>query len=171
MKTIRPLSVALAICCISGCNDKIAPWTAASAPQSGAATPAVGQWIAPASPIHSTHCSLDAVNDQSANPPATLDSGAPVSFSGWVATVDLKNPRRFTLVLDGMQQDIAIGADTSQPRYDVARALGSNALAYAGFRIELPAHAIPAGSYRVVLAHRGGAGDVVCTTPTTLTVR
>lgn len=171
MNTIRLLSAALAICCVPGCNDKIAPWTAASSPQSDAGAPKVGQWIAAVSPIRSTRCSLDAVNDHLAGKLATVDSGSPTNFSGWVATVDLKNPLQFTMVLDGQPRDIAISAATSQPRYDVARALGSNALTYAGFRIELPSNALQPGTYRVSIAHRGATGDVTCATPTTLTVR
>jgi hypothetical protein len=170
MNTLRTLSAALAICCVAGCNDKIAPWTAASAPQAGAGAPVVGPWIAAASPLRSTHCSLDAINDQAAGQ-VTVDSGSPASFSGWLATVDLKNPGQFTLVLDGQQRDVAIRAATSQPRYDVAKALGSNALAYAGFRVELPARALPPGTYRVSLAHHGASGDAICATTTNLTVR
>jgi hypothetical protein len=168
--TLRALSAVLVICGLSGCNDKIAPWTAASAPQSETAAPLVEPWTAAPSPIRSTHCSLDAINDQAAGQ-VTVGSGAPASFSGWVATMDLKNPGRFTLVLDGQQRDFAIEAATSQPRYDVAKALGSNALAYAGFRIELPAHALQPGTYRVSIAHHGATGDAICATTTTLTVR
>lgn len=169
MNTLRLMFAALALCCVPGCSDKIAPWTAASVPQPDAGAPVVGQWIAAASPIRSTHCSLDAINDQAAGQ-VTIDAGSPASFSGWVATFDLKNPGQFTLVLEG-QRDIAIRAATSERRFDVAKALGSNALAYAGFRIELPSNAIPPGTYRVSIAHRGAAGDAICATATTLTVR
>jgi hypothetical protein len=170
MKTRHALPLALALGCLGACDDKIAPWSEASSPQGDPQAPTIGPWVAPAAPIASTRCSLDTVNDLPVAPVTPLDVDNPMSFEGWVATVDLRNPGQFSLVLRGTR-DIAVAAVTSVARYDVARAVGSNALTYAGYRIELAPRSIAPGSYRVAIAHHDKAGDVVCTVPVTLLAR
>lgn len=186
---IKNLSLGLSIgACllVAACSDKTpeadapgAPVTpAATAPSSStdgaiAAAPAgvVTPWTGDlAAATAEPHCALDALNGTVAtNGKLTVAAGQPAVIEGWVATSDMRSAPAFSLVLDGAT-DYQIAGSTGVSRDDVAKAYSSDQLATAGFRLDLQSLSVPAGDYKLVLAHQENGAWMSCETNHVLTV-
>ncbi|MBJ6978550.1 hypothetical protein [Luteimonas sp. MC1895] len=95
------------------------------------------------------HCALDAINGGSPQAVALPATGSAL-FGGWVADAALQVPADALFVLRGATASFAapLSAGSTQ-RPDVAQALGSEALAGAGFDLLLALDGLPAGSYEL----------------------
>jgi hypothetical protein len=182
-----PIALALGACfSLSACSDQTpeaptpattASGTAAPAATPGAATAAPGPstlspWTGDLSAAQPSQlCALDAMNGAVAvQGRFELPTAQPTTLEGWVATSDLHAPSGFSVVLDG-SSDFQITGVTGNPRDDVAKAYGTDQLATAGFKLELPSLAVPAGEYKVLIAHEEGATWVSCDTNAVLSVK
>ena len=181
------LSLALSVgACLglAACSDKTpeaeAPTTAAApatpaAPAANGAAAPVAASVAPwtgdlAAATAEPHCALDIVNGApAADGKFTLAAGGAAVFEGWVATSDMHSAPAFSLVLDGAS-DYQIAGSTGTPRDDVAKAYSTDTLANAGFRLEVQSLSIPAGEYKLVLAHQENGAWMACQTNDVLTV-
>jgi hypothetical protein len=131
----------------------ISPWTTRAA---GAAT--------------SDLCSLDAINGVGAiNTVFSADAGQPLTFEGWAASADKRDPGNISIVLQG-PPDFQIAGSTGVSRGDVASAYGSG-VANVGFKVPVPTLNIPAGKYAVLIAGVGGTPGFTCNTKTILVVK
>jgi hypothetical protein len=116
------------------------------------------------------HCALDVLNGSPAvDGKLTLPTGDAARFEGWVATSDMHSAPTFSLVLDGAT-DYQLTGSTGVARDDVAKALSTDQLANAGFRIDVPSLAIPVGDYKLVLVHQENGAWMSCETNQVLAV-
>lgn len=116
-------------------------------------------------------CALDAVNGQKAvNGSFDVESGHPVAFEGWVSTPNLHNPRSVSIVLHGTS-NFAVESSTGIERGDVAQAYKTRDLMDSGYKAELAALSIPAGSYAVSLVYEENAAKFACDTRSSVIVK
>lgn len=181
MPNLALRSAILAACfTAAACTDEHATTPAAPAVESGSPAAAAPE-LAPAPTLSarttsleglsvSPFCALDYVNGVlAADGSFAATSGQPITFDGWVATLYLKNPGTFKIILDG-QSDFEIAHVTGVARKDVADAHQSADLEHAGFRTELPALDVPAGQYAVMLGHESEGDAFACKTNLSLIV-
>lgn len=166
---------------LSACNDKAPEIDSGNSQPAAQATtteptapaaPALTAWSGDlAQALKTELCALDSVNGAVAvDGRFELPLNQPAVFEGWVSTSDLKRPESFKIVLDG-DSDFEVTGATGLPRDDVAKAYGTDALATAGFKVELPALDIPAGDYAVTLVHEDAGHAVACVRDFTLSAR
>jgi hypothetical protein len=107
-------------------------------------------------------CAVDAVNGKKVvNGSFEVESGQPVAFEGWVSTSDLHNPGSISIIFHGTSS-FAIESNTGIKREDVAHAYKTDDLMNSGYKIDLAALSIPAGSYVVSLVHEETGVKFVC---------
>ena len=167
---------------LAACSDKSpepAPGPTQPAPDAApaVATPtdvqaALGPWTGDFSEaVKIELCALDSINGAVAiDGRFEAPANQPAVFEGWASTPNLEPAKTFTLVLDG-QSDFAVTGSTGIPREDVAKAYSKPALANAGFRVEVPALALPAGDYGITLVYEDNGQPVACSARLTLTAR
>lgn len=116
-------------------------------------------------------CALDAVNGQKAvNGSFDVESGHPVAFEGWVSTPDLHNPGSVSIVLHGTS-NFAVKSSTGVERGDVAQAYKTHDLMDSGYKAELAALSVPAGSYAVSLVYEEKGAKFACDTGSSVIVK
>lgn len=178
--TCLSLSLSLAL---AGCTDKASEADAPAATASQTPAPAAPSATAAGSTLSawtgdltggmtSQMCALDAMNGAKATAGRFESPTAqPATMEGWVASSDMHAPAALSVVLDG-PSDFQITGTTGVSRADVAKAYNAENLATAGFKIELAGLAVPAGEYKVLIAHQEGGGAwVSCDTNTVLSVK
>lgn len=115
-------------------------------------------------------CALDAVNGQKAvNGFFDVASNQPVAFEGWISTSDLRNPGSFSIVLRGAS-NFGLKSNTGFERSDVAQAYKTSNLMNAGYKAELSALSVPAGSYSVFLVHEEKGTRFACDSKLSVTI-
>jgi hypothetical protein len=186
-KTLATAILLGACLSLAACSDKTpeagapaadasaAATPAAPAPAADAAAPAPGASLSPwtgnlASAQPDQHCALDALNGAVATDGKFASpAGQAAVLDGWVSTTDMHPASPFTLVFDGAS-DFQVTGTTGVARDDVAKAYSTDQLATAGFRLEVPALSLPAGDYKLVLAHEENGAWISCETNEVLTV-
>ena len=154
---LAPALLAAAVLAACGGDEPVgAPPAAlpAAADHAGAAAPAQAavraETFTPAAdaPV-AGHCALDAINGGSPQAAALPATGSAL-FGGWVSDAALQVPADALFVLRGATASFAAPLSAgSTRRPDVAQALGSEALAGAGFDLLLALDGLPAGSYEL----------------------
>lgn len=160
-KMILMAPALVAALCIAGCGAETATDTtvpaaaepAVPAPAAGAvdasqATAADYAMVAGAPTAG--HCALDATNGMP-GPTVTAPAGSRVMFAGWAATNDKQPPMDALFVLANGTDSHAVPLVAGAHRPDVAAALGSEALAHAGYNLDVDLGNVPAGSYDLVI--------------------
>lgn len=183
-----PIVLVLGTCfSLSACTDKAPEAETPATTASDTAAPAATPGAAAAAPAGSTlsawtvdltagmtsqMCALDAMNGAIAQAGRfELPAAQPATLEGWVASSDMHAPAALSVVLDG-SSDFQITGATGVSREDVAKAYNAENLAAAGFKLELAGLAVPAGDYKVLIAHQEGGGAwVSCDTNTVLSVK
>lgn len=147
----------------AGCQDKMAPWTAASTPVSafqGAQDVSFAPMDMPGASARA-QCAADAVDGAPVMPGLSRSRGEVLALEGWVATSLLRDPGQFSVVLDG-ERDFGGRLETNVARPDVAATLKSPLLANAGFRVHLKLD-VPPGRYALAYLLQGEGGPEACT--------
>ncbi len=108
-------------------------------------------------------CSVDQVSGSQVTDSASIKKGADVTVMGWSSDEKLNTPAQVTLVLEGAQMYGAT-IPTGLPRPDVAKALGSEALANSGFAASIDISAAAPGDYKVMLLVQASDGSQLCDT-------
>jgi hypothetical protein len=186
MRKTLLIAVASAACfSLSACSDTApsAPPTAASAAPAPAASPgnapaaAGGSTLLPwtddlaAAGTPNQMCALDLINDAKAvDGRFEISAGQAATLEGWVASTDMQAPPRVSVVLDGAS-DFQITGVTGVSRDDVAQAYHANNLANSGFKLDVASLAIPAGEYKILIAHQEGGAWVACKSNMVLAVK
>lgn len=145
---------------VAGCGADAPPAPAADAVPAPAADAATAASVPPANDAVASayeiptgmaaggHCALDAVNGTRAEV-VTVAAGGPVMFGGWVADSGMQVPGNALLVLGNGADSYAAPLVAGAPRPDVAQALGSEALANAGFNLQADLSAVAPGRYEL----------------------
>ena len=188
IRKMLPFALAVgALVSLTACSNKDSAADAPATATSTAPAPAVSAGTASAAAAGSTlspwtgdlaaagtpnqMCALDAVNGTKAvGGRFELPAGQAATFDGWVAGTDMQAPPTLSIVLDGAS-DFQITGVTGVSRDDVAKAYHADHLANAGFRVEAASLAIPAGDYKVMIAHLEGGAWVACESNTVLAVK
>ncbi|MEN1929604.1 hypothetical protein WCE37_11500 [Luteimonas sp. MJ250] len=150
MKKMILMAPAIAAVLIAGCGAD--PQTSADTapPAAAAAVPAVDVVPAPyamaADAPTSGYCALDSANGQRGEV-VTLPGSDVAVFGGWAADAEKQVPEGALFVFGNGADSHAVPLVAGANRPDVAAALGSEALAQAGFNLRLDLAGIPAGSY------------------------
>jgi hypothetical protein len=139
-----------------------------------------GPQLVPAVPLDSTvievadrtpdTCVLEAINGLPMAAATDVRSGSAINLSGWVLASDSKAPAAFALVLVGTTA-YRLEAATGIRRPDVAKSVGSDEAATAGFSINVGLRDLATGSYPIMTLVRGPRGNEVCDTRRRLVVR
>jgi len=116
-------------------------------------------------------CTLERINGEKAikGQPVVVAQGGTVTFNGWISDPQLQLPNGFMIVLSG-DVTYALNATAGQKRQDVAKALNSEALLNAGFRVKEPLGMIVPGTYTVILLQEKDGVFSRCTTPGSISV-
>jgi hypothetical protein len=167
MKPFKTIGLIASIALLCGCNrsgesaDTSSPApgaTAAHAPHSFAAVapPARGALEVP--------CSIDKINAQpAAGRVVNVEAGRDIRLTGWISDSAKQVPTKFTIVLSGPATYGVDGvAGISRP--DVARALGSPALAKSGFNVSATLGSVAVGKYAVHIIEDANGKPARCTT-------
>lgn len=167
---LLPAFAAVALLAACGGDDTLgappaAPATAAPSQPPVAVVHAADYTLAADAPA-AGHCALDAINGGGTQGVVLPASGHAV-FGGWIANAALDVPTDAMFVLRGDQGSLAAPLDARWDRPDVAQALGSEALANAGFNLQLSLDGVPAGSYEL-LAMVDAATGATCNFNVTL---
>lgn len=115
-------------------------------------------------------CALDRINAQAAlGQTISLEAGGQANFIGWVADSTLQVPEHFKIVLSGSNN---YGAESTAGggRPDVARALNSDALKSAGFKVMASLGDVAPGDYAVSVIVEADGKFSRCATTTRITV-
>lgn len=115
-------------------------------------------------------CAIDKINAQpAAGRVVNVEAGRDIRFTGWISDATKQVPSKFTIVLAGPGTYGVSGvAGISRP--DVARALGSPALAKAGFNVSATLGSVAVGKYAVYFVEDASGKPARCTTNTHLEV-
>lgn len=109
------------------------------------------------------HCAVDSVNGVVAEVGSTFQASSQetITLEGWIASPDLTSPERFTIYFRGpVSRSAETGTGVSRP--DVAGIFSTPALEHAGYRLELPAGSLQAGSYELYASAPYQSGLVYC---------
>lgn len=178
-KTFLALS-AISVLMLSGCGKDAPPAPTQEPAAAGAADVAAAAADASMSPVvlsdyrmadgapSAGHCALDALNGQR-GPSITLPAASQATMGGWVADAGLQAPAAALMVLRGSESTLAAPLGTGASRPDVAAALGSEALAFAGFNVAVDLAEVPAGSYQLLAVVDQGT-SAYCDFNTTLVI-
>ena len=150
-----------------GCNDKLAPWTAASTPSGP--QEAVLEPHARAPHEATARCALDAIDGAPAPMATRAARGDSLRIEGWITSQDSTDPGSFLLVLDG-PADFATKVQTSTARPDVSEVLAKPDLASAGFDVSFSMD-VPPGTYTLAATLTAGGRLQGCTMPLRIEVR
>ena len=101
------------------------------------------------------HCALDSANGQRGEV-VTLPAGGTVTFGGWAADAARQVPVDALLVFGNGAASHAVPLVAGAHRPDVAAALHSDALAHAGFNLQVDVSGIPAGTVLTIEFTLGG---------------
>lgn len=150
---LLPAFAAIALLAACGGDDTLGPPPAApaTAAQAGPSVALVqaAEYTLPADAPATGQCALDAINGGGTQGVVLPASGHAV-FGGWIANAALEVPGDAMFVLRGNQASHAAPLAAGAARPDVAQALGSEALAGAGFNLHLALDGIPPGSYELL---------------------
>lgn len=147
---------------VAGCGERPADSTAvadpaasapASAPEASVVAPVAAATVPYAMMAGAPtvgHCALDVVNGIHA-PSVTVPVGSKAMFGGWAANPEIQVPVDALFVLANGADSHAVPLVAGAERPDVAAALASEALAQAGYNLEIDLAAVPAGSYGLVI--------------------
>lgn len=160
----------LLITTLAACSERAPPAPAADAPTAtptpASPPPAADPGALPALPsggavaLEATtlaadaasagRCALDVVNGKRRAAKMRLPAGSALALGGWISDAAKTVPASSSLVLRGTTGAWSAPLTTGVARPDVARVLGSEALATAGFNLRVSSAGVPAGSYRVL---------------------
>lgn len=176
-RSIAPaIPLILTIAVLTGCGQgEQPPQAAPSSPEDAAAQPATTAATATATMSRFTEadaalaaggvaapCAIDKINSQLATHVVNV-AGSEVRIEGWISDPSLAVPADFDVLLVGDGVYRAPGkAGVRRP--DVAKALGSPALANAGFNLVASMGEVPAGEYSMSLIQGDGAQAARCDT-------
>ncbi|MBB1472874.1 hypothetical protein H5368_07500 [Luteimonas sp. MC1782] len=147
---------------VAGCGERPADTAAVGEPAAPAVAPAPEASVpVPAASATTAYamaagaatagqCALDVVNGIHA-PSVTVPVGSKASFGGWAASAEMQVPVDALFVLANGADSHAVPLVAGASRPDVAAALASDALANAGYNLEVDLAAVPAGSYDLVV--------------------
>lgn len=168
MTPFKSIGFIFTIAILCGCNRSE---ESAGTPASPAAGPvANAHTFAAVEPVAAgaleVPCSIDKINAQAAAGQAVnVEAGRDIRFTGWISDAAKQVPAKFTIVLAGPQTYGVSGvAGISRP--DVARALGSPALAKAGFNVSATLGSVAVGKYSVYFIEDANGKPARCTTNT-----
>jgi hypothetical protein len=115
-------------------------------------------------------CALDAINGVVAvDGKFSVAAGKPATLAGWVSTTTMQAPPSFSIVLIG-DSNYQVAGNTGATRTDVAQAYKTDQLTTAGFEVSLANVSLPAGDYKVSIAHQENGGWVGCETKEVVSV-
>lgn len=150
-----------------GCNDKLAPWTAASTPTGPQEAVLERRTLAPHEAA--ARCALDALDGAPAPAATGAARGDSLTVEGWITSQSGTDPGSFLLVLDG-PTDFAANIQTTVARPDVATVLAKPDLASAGFKASVRLDVAP-GTYTLAATLTAGGRIQGCTMPLRIEVR
>jgi hypothetical protein len=111
-------------------------------------------------------CAIDKINAQpAAGRVVNVEAGRDIHLTGWISDAAKQVPAKFTIVLSG-PATYGVDAVAGISRPDVARALGSPALAKAGFNVSATLGSVAVGKYAVQILEDANGKPARCTTNT-----
>ena len=114
-------------------------------------------------------CVLEAINSFPMADSTHVKSGSAINLSGWVIASNRTSPPHFALILRGANA-YRVDSATGISRPDVAKALGSDAAATAGFSANVKLSGVATGIYPIMLLVPGPRGNELCDTRRKLAV-